>query len=233
MLIVLGILLVAVAVWLMVDSRTMPWQEKVNKLKRLSELGIAGWAIVCFLFGLLFIGIGVHISYRAAQRESIVENQRLTEQQRTLENQIAKLQRDIVVLKAQGKEGVQPAKDLAVEQKPVVEEPVAKPPPPSPPVPTRSEEFGYKPDKVGAWVMAESFVKDRLKAPGTASFGSVWRDYQSPDDCVTYLGKKRYKVTGWVDAENAFGAKIRSNFFCIVRDEGDTWHLEDINIASR
>ena len=233
MLIVVGILLVAVAVWLMVDSRSVSWQEKVTKLKRLSELDVVGWAVACFLLGLLFIGLGVHISYRGALREWITENQRLTEQQRTLENEIANLQRDIVVLKEQGKEGVQPAKELAVEQKPVVEAPVAKPPAAPPPVATRSEEFGYKPDKVGAWVMAESFVKDRLKAPATASFGSVWGDYQSPDDCVTYLGKKRYKVTGWVDAENAFGAKIRNNFFCIVRDEGDTWHLEDINIASR
>lgn len=87
-----------------------------------------------------------------------------------------------------------------------------------------------EPDKVSAWIMAQSFVKDRLKAPGTASFGSVFGDYQSPDDCVVELGDGRFRCTGWVDSENSFGAKIRTRFSCIVKYVGnDKWQLEHIN----
>jgi hypothetical protein len=85
------------------------------------------------------------------------------------------------------------------------------------------------PDKISAWVMAQHFVEARLKSPGTAEYGSVWGGtYQSPDDCVMSLGKNRYEVRGWVDAQNAFGAKMRSKF--IVRLEylgNEKWRLTE------
>ena len=105
---------------------------------------------------------------------------------------------------------------------------VTRIPTPSPGATTRSTPSD---DKIGAWVMAKEFVKDRLKAPGTADFGSAWRDYQDPDECVTYLGSNRYKVIGWVDAENTFGAKIRNRFYCVLKDEGEKWKLEEFNMA--
>lgn len=60
----------------------------------------------------------------------------------------------------------------------------------------------------------KEFVKDRLKAPSTADFA------------VSHTGVgPQYHVSGTVDAENSFGAKIRSDFTCVVRDEGDSWRL--------
>jgi len=77
-----------------------------------------------------------------------------------------------------------------------------------------------------AAIAAEEFVKDILKAPGTAEFNSY-----DPDK-VTEIEKNRFKVTGWVDAENSFGAKIRSRYLAVVRYEptDGKWCLEEISI---
>lgn len=65
-----------------------------------------------------------------------------------------------------------------------------------------------------AWKMAQKFVKERLKAPSTASFGSVLGDYQDPNDVVEDLGNGKFRVSAWVDSENTFSAMIRSHFIC-------------------
>lgn len=48
------------------------------------------------------------------------------------------------------------------------------------------------------------WVKDRLKAPASADFS---------EEAVSRNGES-YVVTGAVDAENSFGAPIRSNYRC-------------------
>lgn len=45
----------------------------------------------------------------------------------------------------------------------------------------------------------------KLKSPGSAQFGPVK---------VEMTGNGTKLVTGWVDAENGFGALIRSDFYC-------------------
>jgi len=35
-------------------------------------------------------------------------------------------------------------------------------------------------------------------------------------------------VTGNVDAENSFGAKLRMRFTCVVEDVGDQWRLRSL-----
>lgn len=57
-----------------------------------------------------------------------------------------------------------------------------------------------------AFYCATLIVKDYLKAPSTAKFCKL------SDATVTHLGNGEYKVTGWVDAENSYGAMIRSDF---------------------
>lgn len=57
-----------------------------------------------------------------------------------------------------------------------------------------------------AWTCAKKIVKDSLKSPSTAKFCSF-------TECkVTHLGNGEYKVTGWVEAQNSFGATLRQNF---------------------
>ena len=78
-----------------------------------------------------------------------------------------------------------------------------------------------------AVLAARQFVENRLRSPSTAEFGpSPW---PAPDD----LGNGRYRVRGWVDAQNAFGGTVRSNFTVIVRSDGGDWVLEDIQMESR
>lgn len=54
-----------------------------------------------------------------------------------------------------------------------------------------------------AIVCAEMAVEDRLKSPSTADF------CPSYEMTVTNLGGDTWKVTGYVDAQNSFGAEIR------------------------
>ncbi len=83
--------------------------------------------------------------------------------------------------------------------------------------------------------MAQRFVKDRLKSPGTADFGSVWGgDYQAPRDHVEVVGVNTYVVKGWVDAENAFGGTMRCDFRCKLQDEGNgEWRCLEIDVEQR
>ena len=57
-----------------------------------------------------------------------------------------------------------------------------------------------------AFYCATLIVEDYLKAPSTAKF------CKQSDATVTHLGNGEYMVTGWVDAENSYGAMIRSDF---------------------
>lgn len=59
---------------------------------------------------------------------------------------------------------------------------------------------------VEAFTCAEEIVEGNLKAPSTARFCKV------TEATVTALGGGEYEVKGWVDAENSFGAMIRSEF---------------------
>jgi hypothetical protein len=68
-------------------------------------------------------------------------------------------------------------------------------------------------DEYGAKDACQSWVKDQLKAPSTADFSNV---------SVTG-GSGSWTVTGDVDAENSFGAKLRTGWTCDVRLEGDTY----------
>lgn len=57
-----------------------------------------------------------------------------------------------------------------------------------------------------AWTCAKKIVKDSLKSPSTAKFCSF------PESEVKHLGNGEYMVTGWVEAQNSFGALLRQSF---------------------
>lgn len=62
--------------------------------------------------------------------------------------------------------------------------------------------------------MCQQFVKDRLKAPSTADFS---------DEDHTNSGDHQWIVTGVVDAENSFGAMLRSSYRCELKVDGEDW----------
>lgn len=62
-------------------------------------------------------------------------------------------------------------------------------------------------NEISAKTYAEFMVKDNLKAPSTAKFCNSATEMNAKN-----LGGSKWKVTGWVDAQNSFGAMIRSDF---------------------
>lgn len=61
------------------------------------------------------------------------------------------------------------------------------------------------PTSAGAIDVCEQHVRDLLRAPSTADFGGQQASLTSSG---------HFTVTGWVDAENGFGAKLRSDWSC-------------------
>lgn len=64
-----------------------------------------------------------------------------------------------------------------------------------------------------AFIQCKDFVSQRLRAPGTADFPFL--DFQ-----VEKTGSNEFLVRSYVDAQNGFGAKLRSNWLCKIRFNG-------------
>jgi hypothetical protein len=76
--------------------------------------------------------------------------------------------------------------------------------------------------KIGALVVCEQFVKQRLKAPGTANL----QTNGTSDDAVTSVGAGKYVAKGFYDAQNSFGAMLRGYYTCTVQHtNGDSYRL--------
>lgn len=57
-----------------------------------------------------------------------------------------------------------------------------------------------------AWVCAQNVVEQHLKSPSTADFCKY------TEATITDLGNSKYKISGYVDSQNSFGAVVRSYF---------------------
>lgn len=82
------------------------------------------------------------------------------------------------------------------------------------------------PDTLTGQVMCEKFVTDRLRAPSTAKF--AW----GSDKVVTANADGSVTLRSFVDAQNGFGAQIRTRFTCTVREvpERQTWQLVSLDM---
>jgi hypothetical protein len=82
----------------------------------------------------------------------------------------------------------------------------------------RKEETIYR-NEFGAQAICEQHIKDELKAPATARFG----------DEITRvnLGGGRYRIQSYVDAQNSFGALIRTKYVCDASTaDGEHWTVD-------
>ena len=78
--------------------------------------------------------------------------------------------------------------------------------------------------KLDAWCMAQRFVEQSLKCPRTVKW--PWVSYSK---VTTHLGNGRYRCASYFDAQNSFGAMIRTNFVCVVEHTGGSkWRLESL-----
>ncbi|MDC0358152.1 hypothetical protein OAO01_04990 [Oligoflexia bacterium] len=81
-------------------------------------------------------------------------------------------------------------------------------------------------DNIGAYVMAQDFVKENLKSPSTAKF-----PWGTSDSTIVNLGDCKYRVKSYVDAQNSFGGMIRNNYDVVVRYNGNNrWGLVEVDI---
>ncbi len=85
--------------------------------------------------------------------------------------------------------------------------------------------------KEQAWKAAMKEVRSQLKCPSEASFGEGTDEAQDPNSSVREVSPHRYNVSGWVDAQNSFGAKPRLLFTVKLLHEDDNWITEDVSIA--
>ncbi|MGH6979035.1 MAG: hypothetical protein ACRED4_07070 [Brevundimonas sp.] len=80
--------------------------------------------------------------------------------------------------------------------------------------------------KDSALLATQQFVRDKLRAPATAQFPTNSRD---PGVSLALTGPCRWTISGHVDAQNAFGAMIRSTYTLVTTVEDDgTYRLESL-----
>ena len=63
-------------------------------------------------------------------------------------------------------------------------------------------------NRTSAIVCVEQKIREQLKAPRTAEFQS------NRDMIIETKDNLSYKIGGYVDAQNGFGAKLRTSFIC-------------------
>lgn len=84
-----------------------------------------------------------------------------------------------------------------------------------------------------AYQASQDFVSRHLKAPSSADFPYYQTSFvkKIKDDPK---GRPIYRIDAFVDAQNSFGAKIRTNYTCEVlydsRDEGKEWKLISVKL---
>jgi len=79
-----------------------------------------------------------------------------------------------------------------------------------------------------AYVMSQDFIEQHLRAPASAKF--PWMT--DADVSVKYLGDCTHEVRAYVDAQNGFGALIRSRYYVKLQNQKgtSTWRALDVQI---
>lgn len=87
---------------------------------------------------------------------------------------------------------------------------------------SQSQVAGYN-----AAFACQTAVRDRLKAPAGAEF-------QAPrhSEIVT-LAAGRYQISSYVDAQNGFGAKVRTAYTCTAEKAGAGFRVMKLEIGRR
>lgn len=84
-----------------------------------------------------------------------------------------------------------------------------------------------------AYIICQLYIENMLKAPSTADFPS------SSSTNIRNLGNNVFEMYSYVDAQNSFGAMMRTNWYCKIQylgteedEDGDPkfWDLLDIKI---
>ena len=92
----------------------------------------------------------------------------------------------------------------------------------------RMGNWAFKDNSLLAYNITEDWVKQRLKAPSTAEFPGI---FDGKADHIQRLDDNKYRIHSWVDAQNAFGAQIRTHWEAVVQQTGEyDWKLFSLKI---
>lgn len=72
------------------------------------------------------------------------------------------------------------------------------------------------------WNLTKDYVLKNLKVPSSATFPN------NKTDCVITREGNVYKVTSYVEAENSFGAKIKTYFVVTLHRNGESFTVKDV-----
>lgn len=95
---------------------------------------------------------------------------------------------------------------------------------------TPSRPVSSEPTETQAGIIANNFVERQLKSPKSADFPMF-------DRVVQKTGPRSFRVVSYVDAQNSFGATIRTRFQCKLTYKGgewadsNNWTLDDITFS--
>jgi hypothetical protein len=80
-----------------------------------------------------------------------------------------------------------------------------------------------KPTIAAAHSACEEAVELQLKAPGSATFGGREESAANVEIPI--------RVSGYVDAQNSFGALVRNRYSCLATPSGSTWTITDVSLS--
>lgn len=88
-----------------------------------------------------------------------------------------------------------------------------------------SRPWHERDNSVAAYVTMTEYVKRRLRSPSTADFPLINKVR------VKRLADHKYEVFGYVDAQNGFGATVRTRYFGVLQQGGrHEWRLLELTI---
>lgn len=79
------------------------------------------------------------------------------------------------------------------------------------------EKFNAENFKTNAYIISKTFIKATLKAPSTADFPFAGKEF------ANYIEDSTFIVQAYVDAQNSFGAMIRTNYKIKMKYDGGNW----------
>lgn len=84
----------------------------------------------------------------------------------------------------------------------------------------------YCSDSISAYVHSKDLIAKSLKSPSTAKFSSY------SDTSVISNGECNFSIDGYVDAQNSFGAIIRTRFNATIRfdEKSQTYYLDKLKM---
>lgn len=90
----------------------------------------------------------------------------------------------------------------------------------------RQRECGER-NETGAYIMSQHYVKQQLRAPSTADF--PWAHEIS----TLAIGDCKFKINAYVDAQNGFGAMLRTRYSAIMiyYPEEESWNALELNMS--